>query len=555
MGKKWRTNKNSNRKHKRSKTKRMRGGLGINPFARKKVTKADIVRYLIKTKNPVNVQFIVPSKSRLPSMLSSNKFNPIDKTVIFDDLEDIKGKLDIKGKFHYEGDSSEEKIKFIIENDTLRVNKEDTNLAKFRELVNRTIIFVSDITKDVEKDMDNTEKERQAKKEQDDKEQQENNRILEEKKANTPKILKVNLLDTRIPKKGIIKNTKIDWDAIYDKYNKSTYDDDNFTKIPPLKKEEDNNNWNFDFFLRCIALNHDIDSLDVKQKPILEQIIQSDDLKRPPLISDESTEVTNPGLIYIAIPGKPETYRGCIIYDIDGKTSSHVQIHTPLEETEVIEYYDDNISDFKKAHPSVIMEEYLQGLFPQFKPPTPDAAATTVEAEVVADQVEADAPEGNAVVADADTANAPEADTPEADAPEADTPEADAPEAEQEENAVVAEPEVEAHAPDVPEAEPEVVTTVEEQGATEEVLSQDNKIKQSSTKVIPTTTKVIPSTSKKNISVSNKEPVKVEEINLEMEEETNENVKPKEQPKKQLDTKINDDLNKLILELLINTNV
>ena len=43
----------------------------------------------------------------------------------------------------------------------------------------------------------------------------------------------------------------------------------------------------------------------------------------------------------------------------------------------------------------------------------------------------------------------------------------------------------------------------------------------------------------------------IEEIKLEMEKETNENVKPKEQPKKQLDTKINDELNKLILELLI----
>ena len=541
MGKKWRTNKNSNRKHKRSKTKRMRGGLGINPFARK-VTNADIVRYLIKQTppKPINVQF-------------KNSNNTTPKTVTFDKLD-----TDLTGELYYDEQNKKIRIKFsVTQDDTLKISGvvDENNVLSVKNKVilkNSKVVFVSDIKNEVREDMINTEKQEKATKEQEEQERQENQIKLQEKKASTPKIIKVNLIDAT--KKGLLST---DWKAKYDGYELKEEGDRTFTEITVPTK--DDNNWNFDFFLICSVLNHDKDDLPENQKIILTQILENDLKKSPLKYTDEkSTEIifTNPGLIYMAIPGKPETYGGCIIYDMDGNTSSHIQLHTAAEDAD-INYFDESIGDFKDklTHPSVIMEEYLQKLFPQFAPPRPesipevttDAAATTTDADVEAVAVTNNAVEAADAVtteadveADAVTNNAEavtEANTVVADTVEADTVEADA---------------------------PEVVTRVEEQGATEEVLPQDNKIKQSSTKVIPTTTKVIPtttkviptttkvipSTNKKNISVS-QEPVKVEEIKLEMEKETNENVKPKEQPKKQLDTKINDELNKLILELLI----
>jgi hypothetical protein len=519
MGKKWRTNKNSNRKHKRTKTKRMRmrGGLNMNPFA-KKVTNADIVRYLIKQTppKPIEVKFIVPKKS----MLSSNTDAPIDKTVIFDKLEDMKGKL-------HDINLSDKTVSFIIENDILRVNKEGENLTSFKDIVNRTITFVTDIKNEVREDMINTEKQDKAtkeqeendakvKKEQEDQAEQEKNRILEEKKANTPKIIKVNLLDTRT-QKGMIRTTSIDWNKKYVDYNKSTQGEDVFTKIQVPAKED--NTWNFDFFLRCVALNHDIDNLDIKQKPILEQIIQSD-LKTSPLTytDDTSSEIklTNPGLIYMAIPGKPETYGGCIIYDMDGILSTHIQIHTSLEEGAMIEY------DDEKKHPSVIMEEYLQDLFPQFKPPPVEEVETSTE-------------ESTTAVAEG---------TPTAES----TPNAEVAQETVETTTEVAPATVETTTEVVA---PETVETTTEVAPTTEVVTPETV--ETTTAPTPETVETTRApTPSKNVVVPGKN---ITPLTEKTDENTEQNIttsnKPKEQPKKQMDSKINDELDELLKNILL----
>jgi hypothetical protein len=462
----------------------------MNPFA-KKVTNADIVRYLIKTKKPNSVEFIKPRES----MLSNYSHNR--KQVIFDKL----GK-DMKGELHYKDiDSTENKLSFVIEKDELRVSKEDSNLSnpKIKDLVNQKIRISQEITtQEVREDMINTEKEEQ------------------EKKANTPKIIKVNLLDTRT-QKGMIRTTSIDWNKKYVDYNKSTQGEDVFTKIQVPAKED--NTWNFDFFLRCVALNHDIDNLDIKQKPILEQIIQSD-LKTTPLTytDDTSTEIklTNPGLIYMAIPGKPETYGGCIIYDMDGILSTHIQIHTSLEEGAMIEY------DDEKKHPSVIMEEYLQDLFPQFKPPPVEEVETSTE-------------ESTTAVAEG---------TPTAES----TPNAEVAQETVETTTEVAPATVETTTEVVA---PETVETTTEVAPTTEVVTPETV--ETTTAPTPETVETTRApTPSKNVVVPGKN---ITPLTEKTDENTEQNIttsnKPKEQPKKQMDSKINDELDELLKNILL----
>jgi hypothetical protein len=490
MGKKWRTNKNSNRKHKRTKTKRMRGGLGINPFARK-VKNVDIVRYLIKTKKQVIIHIMEGRGTIIRG------YAKIDG--IFDKLE-----KDMTGELHYiYKDFPEKKLGFIIDNnDTIRVNEEDSNF-KGRE------IEIPEVREEMFKtEMFKTEKEE------------------EEKKAITPKIINVNLLDTRIPQKGIIRSTPIDWNSKYIKYKK-----DNSKESIAVSKNEDNN-WNFDFFLRCIALNTD-------ELPILKQIIEGD-LKTSPLTytDDTSSEITftNPGLIYMAIPGKPDTYKGGIIYDIDGKISNHIQLNTPLQDT---------AADTEVLKPSVIMEEYLQQLFPQFKPEEPIVAP---ESETSGEAALTEGEGEETVVTEGDTAVEP-----------AVTAEGDTVEPGEKDKKLASDRE--SVEEEKPPSDSEVKTgkegeITEEKPASETAISskvqEESPIKKSTPiKKIISSKKLIPTKQVDNT------PVEVEEIELEIENENTEpkNVnatnKPKEQPKTQIDNKICENINEVLKNILL----
>lgn len=510
MGKKWRTNKISNRKHKKTKTKRMRirgGGL----FHRK-VTKADLVKYLIKTKRKVIIKIITPKES----ILSGYAYHPIE--AIFDKLE-----KDMTGELHLI-DWSEKTLGFIIENDKLRVN--DKN-SKFNGRIIDTNSAVA--LNEISDDMIKSEQEEQEKK-----------RILEEKKAVTPKIINVKLLDAT--KKGLM--TGKNWNKIYQDYDLKPEEDPIFKSITVPKKED--NNWNFDFFLRCIALNHDLESLDDKQKPILKQILENDLNKTSLTYTDDaSTEIklTNPGLIYMAIPGDPKTYKGGIIYDADGKTSNHIQIHTDAENG-TTEYFDETTNDFKNSTASVIMEEYLQKMFPQFKPEqTQEKGATGATQEQSSIGEEGVTGEENGKTEEQGSTGE-EGATGE----EGTTGEEQGTTGSTGEDGVTGE---------------EQSSTGKEQSKTDEEntsTSKESDISSESSKKIVS--------SKKTVKPIKEEEEDEEEETTNESEEQNEKenkkgldtkskptIKPKEQPKEPIDSKINDDLNKLLLELLKNTNV
>jgi hypothetical protein len=584
MGKKWRTNKNSNRKHKRTKTKRirMRGGLNVPDLFGKTVTNVDIVRYLIKQTppKPIDVQFVNPNNKSPPNTL-----------VTFDKLDD-----DLKGELYYEEPNNKIRMYFSVAGDTLKIS--DVNDDKKITQKNRTILkrseikFVTDanfknLKNEVSEDMVNTEKQEKArkeqeemdakaKKEQEEQEEQEKTRILEEKKATTLKIIKVNLLTAT--KKGLV--TIKTWYDTYKNYELKPDNDKIFT-IPPPSKED--NTWNFDFFLKCLVTHHDINELPDTQKSFLEHILK-EDLNKLPLKytstdDDKSGDITftKPGLIFMAIPGDPKKYGGCIIYDMDGKNSKNVQLHTPKENV-AIEYF--NGTNFEEKTPSVIMEEYLQGLFPQFKPPpeekkedavapevtdsteapdaastekaTPDAATTkeattdAVATETDADTTEEETPDAAATTKEATTdAVATETDTSitDAAAQEADTLTTDATTEEADTSTTDATTEE-------AETDPEAISPPSEDVKPSKV---QKVVPVNNAKVVPVNAKVIQNNKTANAKINSvskptttiQEPVKVEEIIL---EDTSNNEKEKQQQQQQIINK--DKINQNIIEVL-----
>ena len=192
---------------------------------------------------------------------------------------------------------------------------------------------------------------------------------------------------------------------------------------------------------------------------------------------------------------------------MSGDMPNHIQLNTPLQ---------DSVDTNSTTSASVIMEEYLQEQFPQFKeiPKETPPEGLTGEVSTAKDgEAETDAREGE-------------------DGSEASPGETDASPGETETSTVQNEISIEPG-------------EVPEEKTTKEVVTENKEIKE-----------VI--SSKKDILLPDKKviPSKITQPPVEVEDEREKELKPKEQPKEQpkkpLDTKINYELNEVLKNILGN---